>query len=139
MSAPASGSADQSVGALLHELVQGTSLLLRQEWRLARLELEELAKAIGMGTVQIGVAGVCFALGGASLLASAALGFGGAWVRDHLAIVLAAGVVVLGGVGALLVTAGLRTLVRGATNSDDNSTEDDAWRNRRRMSAATSS
>jgi hypothetical protein len=92
-----------------------------------------------MGTVLIGVAGVCFALGGASLLASAALGFGGAWVRDHLAIVLAAGVVVLGGVGALLVTAGLRTLVRGATNSDDNSTEDDAWRNRRRMSAATSS
>lgn len=137
MSLPTSGSSDQSVGALLQELAHGTSRLVQQEWRLARLELEELARQIGIGTVQIGVAGVCFALGGASLLACAALAIGEPWMRDHLAIVLAAGVVLLAVVAVLLVTVGLKKLVP-EEHAGRISTEDDAWRNRRRMSAATS-
>jgi hypothetical protein len=135
---PASGSTERSVGALLRDLADGSAQLLRQEWQLARLELYQLAKEIGRGTAAVAIAGVCFALGGASLLAGAALAFADPWVRSHAAIAIGAGVVALGAVVVWLIRSGIRTLVE-ADVAGEKHRQRGTWDNRRRKYAATSS
>lgn len=135
---PTSGSTEPSVGALLRDLADGSAQLLRQEWQLARLELYQLAKEIGGGTTKVAIAGVCFALGGASLLAGAALAFADPWVRSHAAIVIGAGAVLLGAVAVWLSKSGIRTLIE-ADFAGESQTKRETWDNRRRKYAATSS
>ena len=138
MVAPASGSTERSVGALLRDLADGSAQLLRQEWQLARLEVYALGKDIGRGTAQIAVAGVFFALGGSSLLAGAALAAADPWVRAHVAIVIGMGVVVLALLVVWLIKSGIRTLVE-ADFAREKQTETGKWDNRRPKYAATSS
>lgn len=138
MLAPAPGSTERSVGALLRDLADGSAQLFRQEWQLARLELYALGKDIGRGSVQIAVAGVFFALGGTALLAGAALATVDPWVRAHVAIMIGMGVVVLGLVVVWLIKSGIRTLVE-ADFAREQPTETGKWDNRRPKYAATSS
>ena len=135
---PTSGSAERSVGALLRDLADESAQLLRQEWRLARLELHQLGKEIGRGTAEIAISAVLFALGGASLLAGAALALGDPWVRSHAAVVIAVGVVILGAVVVWLIKTGIRTLVE-ADFAGEKQTETEKWDSRRPKYAATSS
>ena|SRR6476661_10058249 len=138
MHQPASVSTERSVGALLRDLADGSAQLLRKEWQLARLELYQLSKEIGRGTAEVAIAGVCFALGGASLLAGLALAIADPWIRSHVAVAIGLGVVLLLVVVVWLIKMGIRTVVE-ADFAGEQHTERGTWDNRRRKFAATSS
>ncbi|MBK5189385.1 MAG: phage holin family protein [Gemmatimonadaceae bacterium] len=110
MTVPTSRSADQSVGALLRELAEGSSELLRKEWQLARLELAGLAKQMGIGTSEVAIGGVCFAMGGVGVLVGAVLALADPWVHQHVTLALTVGVVVLVAIALWLATSGIKTL-----------------------------
>ena len=138
MHEPVSGSPERGVGALLRDLADGSARLLRQEWHLARLELYQLGKEIGRGTVEVAIAGVLFALGGASLLGAGALALSNVWVDSHVVLVISVGVLILGVVVVWLIKSGIRTLVE-ADFAGEKQTETEIWDNRRPQYAATSS
>lgn len=134
----ASAPAERSLGDLLRDLAEGSAQRIRQEWELATLELYALGKEIGRGAAEIAVAGVCFALGGVSVLTGTALAFADPWVRVHAAIVIGIDVVVLGGVVAWLAKEGIRSLVE-ADAAGEKRTEIGTWRNQRPKYATRSS
>ena len=71
------------LGALLRDLAEGSSSLIRQELRLARLELTETLGAMATGATLI-VSGSVFALlGGLSLLIGLILLGADQWLRDR--------------------------------------------------------
>ena len=53
MGVPSQNGQSPSLGVLLRELAEGSSALIRQELRLAQLELGELLGAIASGTTYI--------------------------------------------------------------------------------------
>ncbi len=134
---PSSQREERSLGALLQELVEGSSRLLRQEWRLATLQLRELGLQLGRGTAEVAIAGVCFALGGAAILTGAVLALAEPWVRLHVAIAIASGIVLLLALVLWLVKRGTGSLMK-ADFADDNDTEVLQWQHQRRKFAATS-
>ena len=103
--------ADQGVGSLLHELVDGSRLLLRQEWKLAKMEFVALGTEIGKGTAQVAVGGVFFALGGIAVLVSAMLALDDPWVDAHPLLMIGLGVLLLCALVAWLATSGIKALV----------------------------
>lgn len=129
--------ADQGVGSLLHELVDGSLLLLRQEWALAKLEILALGKEIGKGAAQVAIGGVLFALGGLAVLASAALALGDPWVNEHQLLVIGLGVLLLITLIAWLAKSGIKALVE-TDLTGDHPTEVKEWPKHRRTFAATS-
>ena len=64
---------DHSVGALVHDLSQQTSQLVREEMALAKAELQEKGKHAGLGMGLFSVAGLLAFFGGACLIATAIL------------------------------------------------------------------
>ena len=88
------------LGALLRDLAEGSSSLIRQELRLARLELTETLGAMATGATLI-VSGSVFALlGGLSLLIGLILLGADQWLRDRYWL---AALIVLAIAGALAV------------------------------------
>ena len=81
--------ADQPVGALLRELSEQTSMLVRKELELARLEMTEKGKRAGIGVGMFGGAGALgvFALG--ALVAAAILALATAITAWLAALVIA--------------------------------------------------
>ena len=73
----------RGVGALLRELAEGSSSLVRKEVTLARLELAEMASAVGRGTALVSTGGVLALLGALSLLAGVILLAGDQWLADR--------------------------------------------------------
>ena len=134
---PSSQREERSLGALLHELVEGSSRLLRQEWRLATLQLRELGLQLGRGSAQIAVAGVCFALGSVAMATGAVLALADPWVRLHVPVAIAAGIVLVLAVVYWLVRQGISLLVK-ADFADENDREVTQWQHQRRKFAATS-
>jgi fatty acid desaturase len=102
--------ADRSIAALLTDLINQISLLIRQEGLLLRTEMVEAAARAGRGAALIAV-GIIFALGGfLALLAAAALG---------LAIVLPPGLAALiVGVFALALAVILLLVGKRQLNAD---------------------
>jgi uncharacterized membrane protein YqjE len=93
---------DRSVGDLIQQLSQQTATLVRQEMRLAQVELEEKGKRGGIGAGMFGGAGLVALYGVGALVAAAILLIGTA-VEPWLAAVI---------VGVLmLATAGLLALL----------------------------
>ena len=93
---------DRPVGDLVQQLSQQTATLVRQEMRLAQVELEEKGKRAGMGAGMFGGAGLVALYGVGALVAAAILLIGTA-VEPWLAAVI---------VGVLLLaTAGLLGLL----------------------------
>jgi uncharacterized membrane protein YqjE len=91
-----------STGELVRRLADDVSRLVRDELRLARLEMTQKGKRVGVGAGLLGGAGVVALLGGAALVAAAIVA---------LALVLPwwASALIIGGV--LLVVAGLLALM----------------------------
>jgi len=64
---------DHTVGALVHDLSQQTSQLIREELALAKAELQEKGKHAGIGIGLFSGAGLLAFYGGAALVATAIL------------------------------------------------------------------
>jgi len=71
------------MGALLRELAEGSTTLLRQEVRLARAEFATLFTGVGMGTAFTAMGGVFLLLGALTLFTGIILLAGDQWLRDH--------------------------------------------------------
>ena len=88
----------RTLGALLRELAEGSTALIRQEAQLAKLELTEALRGIGKGTAFIVAGGVLLLLGALALLTGLILLGGDQWLRDRywlaalIVFALAAGV-----------------------------------------------
>ena len=126
-----------SVGSLFHDLVDGSRSLLRQEWRLAKLETTALAREIGVGLIEIVVGGVCLALGALGLISGVIPALAESWVEIHVELTLAAGVAVLGTFVAWLAKAGLALLVE-TDGPGEHPREIETWPKQQRTFAATS-
>jgi uncharacterized membrane protein YqjE len=90
---------DRSVGELVQRLSQQTATLVREEMRLAQVELQQKGKRAGMGAGMFGGAGLV-ALYGVGALVAAAIVLLGTAVEPWLAAVIV-GVVLLAVAGVL--------------------------------------
>jgi len=102
---------DRPVGDLVQQLSQQTAELVRQEMRLAQVELQEKGKRAGIGAGMFGGAGLVTLYGVGALIAAAILLIGTA-LEPWLAAVIV-GVVLLAAAGVLALLG--RKQVDGAT------------------------
>jgi membrane protein len=93
---------DQSVGELVQQLSQQTAALVRQEMRLATVELQQKGKKAGIGAGMFGGAGVVALYGVGALIAAAILGLA-TFLEPWIAAVIV-GVVLLAVAGILALT-----------------------------------
>jgi uncharacterized membrane protein YqjE len=131
------------IGGLLRELAEGGTALVRQEVRLARLEVGEVALTVGKGTAFVALGGVLALLGGLSLLAGIILLIGDQWLpRDQYWLAALIVVVLTGGIAAWLVRRGKKALSPRELMPDETVAtlkEDKEWLKRQLTSGATSS
>ena len=73
----------RSVGQLLKELADGGVALVRQEAALARVEITDAAKGVGLGTAMVAGGGVLALLGVLCLFAGIIMLAGDQWLRDR--------------------------------------------------------
>jgi membrane protein len=92
---------DQSVGELVQRLSQQTATLVRQELRLATVELQQKGKRAGMGAGMFGGAGVVALYGVGALIAAAIIGLGTVLEPWLAAIVVGAVLLAVAGILAL--------------------------------------
>jgi uncharacterized membrane protein YqjE len=93
---------DPTLGALVHDLTQQVPQLIRSELRLAQAEMTAKGKRAGLGLGMFSAAGLLGFLGLCCLVTTAILGLAHA-VDDWLAaLIVAAALLVLGGVMALV-------------------------------------
>ncbi len=94
---------DRSVGELVQQLSQQSATLVRQELRLATVELQEKGKRAGIGAGMFGGAGVVALYGVGALVAAVVIGIG-TLLEPWLGAVIV-GVVLLGVAGILALSA----------------------------------
>jgi membrane protein len=93
---------DQSIGELVQQLSQQTAALVRQEMRLATVELQQKGKKAGIGAGMFGGAGLVALYGVGALIAAAILGIA-TFLEPWIAAVIV-GVVLLAVAGILALT-----------------------------------
>jgi uncharacterized membrane protein YqjE len=101
---------DRSVGELVQRLSNQTATLVRQELRLAQVELQEKGKRVGIGAGMFGGAGLVALYGVGALIAAAIIGIG-TLLEPWIAAVIV-GVVLLAVAGILALT-GRKQVERG--------------------------
>jgi uncharacterized membrane protein YqjE len=101
---------DRSVGELVQQLSNQTATLVRQELRLAQVELQEKGKRVGIGAGMFGGAGLVALYGVGALIAAAIIGIG-TLLEPWIAAVIV-GVVLLAVAGILALT-GRKQVERG--------------------------
>jgi uncharacterized membrane protein YqjE len=92
---------DKSLGDLVQDLSRQTSTLIRQEMRLAQVELTEKGRHAGKGAGMFGGAGIVALYGVGALIAAAILGLAtviDAWIA---AAAVGAGLLLIAGILAL--------------------------------------
>ena len=131
-----------TVGALLRDLADGSAQLVRQEIRLARIEVTELLRGLGTGTAQVAVGGVMMLLGVMALLTGVILLIGDEWLRDRYWLAALIVTVLLSAVAAWMARRGT-TLLSPSRLAPDQTVrtlkEDKEWLKRQLTSGATSS
>jgi uncharacterized membrane protein YqjE len=93
---------DQSIGELVQQLSQQTAALVRQEMRLATVELQQKGKKAGIGAGMFGGAGLVALYGVGALIAAAILGI--ATLLEAWIAAVIVGVVLLAVAGILALT-----------------------------------
>jgi uncharacterized membrane protein YqjE len=93
---------DRPVSELVQELSQQTATLIRQEMRLAQVELQENGKHAGIGAGMFGGAGVVALYGVGALIAAAILVIGTALEPWLAALIVGVVLLAVAGVLALL-------------------------------------
>jgi uncharacterized membrane protein YqjE len=101
---------DRSVGELVQRLSNQTATLVRQELRLAQVELQEKGKRVGIGAGMFGGAGLVALYGVGALIAAAIIGIG-TLLEPWIAAVIV-GVVLLA-VAGILALIGRKQVERG--------------------------
>lgn len=93
---------DRPVGDLVQQLSQQTAALVRQEMRLAQVELQEKGKRAGIGAGMFGGAGLVALYGVGALIAAAILLIGTALEPWLAAVIVGAVLLAVAGLLALL-------------------------------------
>ena len=131
----------RSIGTLLRELAEGGTSLVRQEVRLARLELAEVVRSVGKGTVAVAAGGVLALLGTLALFSGLILLVGDQWLRDQYWLAALIVTAITGGVAAFFARRGLGMLSPKQLVPDQTVAtlkEDKEWLKRQLTSGGTS-
>lgn len=115
---------------------------MRQEVRLARLEVRQLFAEVGRGTTQVAAGSVLLLIGVMALFTGIILLVGDAWLRDRYWLAALIVTVVLGIIAAWLARRGVALLSPAKLAPDqtvETLREDKEWLRRRLTSGATSS
>jgi hypothetical protein len=101
---PASAQAkqDSSTGELVRQLSEQVSTLIRDELRLARLEMTQKGKRAGAGIGMLGGGGLVALYGMACLVAAAVIALATAVAPWLAALIIGAGLLLISGAAALL-------------------------------------
>ena len=132
----------RTVGALLRDLADGSAQLVRQEIRLARIEIGQLLRGLSRGTAQVAVGGVMMLLGVMALLTGVILLIGDEWLRDRYWLAALIVTVLLGAVAAWMARRGTALLSPARLAPDQTVRtlkEDKEWLKRQLTSGGTSS
>jgi hypothetical protein len=108
---PGTPPADDSVGALASQLSAQVSRLVHDELALARAEVTQRGKRLGVGAGLFGATGVLAVFGLAVLVAAAVLGLATTMAAWLAALIVGGALIVVGG---LLAVPGKRSVSRGA-------------------------
>ena len=98
------------MGILLRDLAEGSAALVRQEVKLARLEVAAMLKAVGTGTAALAAGGVLALLGLLAFVTGIILLPGDQWLRDRYWLAALIVTVIVGGVAFWLAKQGLNLL-----------------------------
>jgi hypothetical protein len=93
---------DMPIGDLVGRLSDDTVRLIHDEIGLARAEMTQKAKAMGLGTAMFGGAGVALVFGLGALIAAAIIGLATAVALWAAALIVAGALFLVAGVGALI-------------------------------------
>ena len=100
--------ADKSTGALVRELSEQVSRLVRDELKLAQLEMTSKGKRAGMGAGMLGSAGIIGLYAAACLIACAIIAISLVLPDWLAALIIGAALLVIAGIAALAGRASLR-------------------------------
>jgi Putative Actinobacterial Holin-X, holin superfamily III len=131
----------RSIGTLLRDLAEGGTQLMRQEIRLARLELGEVVASVGKGTASVAVGGVLALLGALAVLSGIILLAGDQWLRDRYWLAALIVTVIAGGLALWFARRGMALLSARQLVPDQTVAtikEDKEWLKRQLTSGATS-
>jgi hypothetical protein len=131
----------RGIGVLLRDLADGGAALLRQELRLARVEMAAIAKAVGKGTALSASGAVLTVLGAFALLTGLIMLAGDQWLRDRYWLAALIGTVIAGGIAAWMARRGAAHLSPRRLLPDETVAtlkEDKEWLKRQLKSGATS-
>ena len=95
------GSEDASAGDLAKQLTDQTKTLVKQELRLAQVELQDKGKKVGIGAGMFGAGGLMAFFGAAALIVSVILGLATAMASWLAAVIV--GVLLLAAAGAAVM------------------------------------
>jgi uncharacterized membrane protein YqjE len=133
----------RSFATLLHDLVEESTGLVRDEFKLAKIEISEMARGIGMGTAFVATGAVLALLGTLALLTGIVLLVGDQWLPADLYWLAALLVLAItGGLAAWLAKRGVSLLSPSELAPDETVTtlrEDKEWLKQQLTSGATSS
>jgi uncharacterized membrane protein YqjE len=132
----------RSFGELLRDLAHGGAQLLRDEFRLARIELTSIAGASARGTAFVALGAVLLLLGGLTLASGVVLLIGDQWLpRDRYWLAALIALVITGSLAGWFAKRGLAQLSPSRLAPDDTIEtlkEDKEWLKRQLTSGATS-
>lgn len=131
----------RGLGGLVRDLADGGAALLRQELRLARVELTGIAKAVGVGTALTASGAVLTVLGTFALLIGIILLAGDQWLRDRYWLAALIAAAIAGGIAAWMARRGAAHLSPRRLLPDETVAtlkEDKEWLKRQLKSGATS-
>jgi uncharacterized membrane protein YqjE len=133
----------RGIGTLLRDLAEGSVTLVRDEVRLARLEIAEVVAGMGQGTALVASGAVLGLLGALSLIAGLILLIGDQWLPADLYWVAALIIsLITGGLAMWLAKHGLALVSPPRLAPHETVTtlkEDKEWLKQRLTSGATSS
>jgi len=100
----------RSMGSLLRDLAEGSAALVKNEARLARIEVTTMLSAVGTGTAEIAVGGVIALLGTLAFFTGLVLLPGDQWMRDQYWLAALIVTLIAGAVAAWFAKQGLALL-----------------------------
>ena len=133
----------RGMGALLHQLVEESTTLVHDEIRLAKIEVKDMARGIGVGTGLVATGAVLALLGTLALSTGVVLLVGDQWLpADRYWVAALLVLAITGGLAAWFAKRGMSLLSPSELAPKDTVTtlqEDKEWLKRQLTSGATSS
>jgi len=138
---PFDGRGSRSFATLVRDLAHEGTSLVRDEVKLARIEIEHVAKNVGKSTIFIAIGTVFVLLGGLALLTGIVLLIGDQWLpRDMYWLAALMVLVITGGLAVALAKRGMSLVAPSRLVPDETVRtieEDKEWLKRRLTSGAT--